>query len=161
LKGKKRSEGGRNFAVNPGSNSPAALHVLYVEDEECDRMFMEVAFQKAGMGEALRTVVDGREAMAYLGGSGAYADRSLHPVPTLVLLDLNLPVVSGFDVLNWVRGRPEIAALPVVIFSSSSKEEDRVKARELGANEFVEKPNSGLKFRDVVEGLQAKWLKRQ
>jgi CheY-like chemotaxis protein len=146
--------------VNPSPTSGAVLHVLYVEDEECDRMFMEAAFRKAGMGEALRAVVDGREAMEYLGGNGAYADRSRHPMPALVLLDLNLPMVSGFDVLKWMRGRPEIAALPVMIFSSSSKEEDRVKARELGASEFVEKPSSAMRFGDVVEELRRKWLQR-
>jgi DNA-binding response OmpR family regulator len=66
-------------------------------------------------------------------------------------------VVHGFEVLRWMRSRPEYAATPVVIFSSSSKEEDKVKAREFGANEFVVKPNSGLKFGTVVEALQD-WL---
>jgi DNA-binding response OmpR family regulator len=134
------------------------LHVLYVEDEECDRMFMEVAFQKAGMGEALRTVVDGREAMAYLAGSGAYADRGRHPMPAVVLLDLNLPIVSGFDVLKWMKEHADLAGLPVVIFSSSSRDEDKAKARELGANEYVEKPQSMGKFGDVVHRLREKWL---
>jgi DNA-binding response OmpR family regulator len=119
---------------------------------------MEMAFQRAGMGEALRTVVDGCEAMNYLGGKGVYADRGQHPVPAVVLLDLNLPLVSGFEVLKWIRGRPELAVLPVVIFSSSTKPEDRVKSRELGANDFIEKPGSGMKFGEVAERLREKWL---
>jgi len=116
--------------------------VLYVEDEECDRMFMKRAFQKAGMGESLRTVVNGREAIDYLAGSGVYADRSQHPLPAVVLLDLNMPVIPGFDVLRRIRERPELAALPVVIFSSSTRDEDKVKARELGANDFAGKPQT-------------------
>lgn len=136
----------------------AVAYVLYVEDEECDRMFMEAAFQKAGMGEAFRVVVDGREAMSYLAGDGVYADRGRHPLPAVVLLDLNLPLVSGFDVLKWMRARPELVRLPVVIFSSSSRDEDKVKARELGANEYVEKPQTMGRFGEVVERLREKWL---
>jgi CheY-like chemotaxis protein len=73
-------------------------------------------------------------------------------VPAVVLLDLNLPQVSGFGVLEWIRNHPDFAKLPVVVFSSSTREDDRVK-RELGlgANEFVAKPSSGLKFGEVVE----------
>lgn len=140
------------------SASASSGTVLYVEDEECDRMFMERAFQKAGMAHALRTVVNGQEAMDYLGGGGVYADRSQHPVPAVVLLDLNMPLVGGFDVLKWMRERPELTDLPVVIFSSSSKEEDRVRARGLGAKEFVEKPQTVGKFGEVVQQLREKWL---
>ena len=131
--------------------------VLYVEDEESDALFMQRAFAGAGDGLCLGLVTDGRAAIDYLAGANSYANREEYPVPAVVLLDLNLPDVHGFEVLRWMRSRPEYAATPVVIFSSSSKEEDKVKARELGANEFVEKPNSGLKFGTVVEALQD-WL---
>lgn len=142
--------------LNP--TNAAVAHVLYVEDEECDRMFMEAAFWKAGMGEAFRTVVDGREAMSYLAGDGVYADRSRHPMPAVMLLDLNLPLVSGFDVLKWMRGRPELAALPVVIFSSSSREEDKVRGLGLGANEYMAKPQTLGGFSEVVERVRKRWL---
>jgi CheY-like chemotaxis protein len=144
--------------VNAKSATESVPHVLYVEDEEFDRVFMEAAFRKAGLNGALRMVVDGREAMNYLAGSGVYADRRQHPLPRVVLLDLNLPVFSGFDVLQWMRARPELAELPTLIFSSSSKEEDRVKARALGANEFVEKPMSRQRLVEVVERIRGKWL---
>jgi DNA-binding response OmpR family regulator len=68
--------------------------------------------------------------------------------------------LPGFEVLKWMRQRPDYTNTPVVIFSSSSREEDRVRARALGADEFVEKPNSGLKFGAVVELLRSKWLAR-
>ncbi len=132
--------------------------VLYVEDEEGDALFMQRAFAKAGLGAALQTVGDGRAAIDYLAGAGAYADRAQYPVPNVVLLDLNLPVLPGFEVLKWMRSHPGYHATPVVVFTSSSRDEDRVKARELGANEFLEKPNSALLFSSVVQRLREKWL---
>lgn len=133
--------------------------VLYVEDEESDAMFMERAFAEKGLGEKLRVVGTGRAAIDYLSGSGEFADREKYPVPALVLLDLNLPQVSGFGVLEWIRNHPDYARLPVVVFSSSTREDDRTKARELGANHFVAKPSSGLEFGKVVDGL-GRWCLR-
>jgi CheY-like chemotaxis protein len=144
--------------VNCNSTNGAAAYVLYVEDEESDRMFMELAFRKAGMDEALRMVVDGREAMAYLGGSGDYADRGRHPMPAVVLLDLNLPLASGFEVLRWMKGHPELASLPVVMFTSSARETDKATAVELGAKEYLVKPQLMGGFVEVARGLREKWL---
>jgi DNA-binding response OmpR family regulator len=136
---------------------PKGGTVLYVEDEECDTTFMKMAFARKGMEEALRLVSNGRAAIEYLSGAGKYADRREYPVPSLVLLDLNLPQVTGFDVLRWMRNHPDFAQTPVLMFSSSTREDDRVKALELGA-EFAAKPNSGLKFGEVVERLKERWL---
>jgi CheY-like chemotaxis protein len=134
--------------------------VLYAEDEECDRLFMEAAFAKVGIGGALRTVEDGQVAEDYLAGSGVYGDRERHPMPVLVLLDLNMPQVSGFEVLKWMRQRPELASLPVVVFSSSSRQEDKARALELGAAEFIEKPPTMGKFGEVAERVRSKWLSK-
>jgi PAS domain S-box-containing protein len=145
-------------AAPPGVE-PKGGTVLYVEDEEGDALFMKMAFAKKGLETALRLVGDGRAALQYLSGAGQYADRKEYPLPAVVLLDLNLPQVHGFEVLKWMRERPDFAGTPVVVFSSSEREEDKVKARELGANEFVVKPNSGMAFGSVVEGLRENWLK--
>lgn len=132
--------------------------VMYVEDEENDAFLMQVAFNKAGLGPTLRVVGDGRAAMKYLTGDNGFQDRGRYPMPTVLLLDLNLPDISGFDVLAWLRSRDEFQALPVVIFSSSVREEDKQKARELGASEYLEKPISALRFGSVVERIREKWL---
>ncbi len=132
--------------------------VLYVEDEEMDRFLLRRAFDKAGQGTSLQTVNDGQAAINYLSGEREYADRQKHPMPTVVLLDLNLPEVHGFDVLEWIRAQPAHRHLPVVIFSSSEREEDQARARQLGANEFVKKPGSGLRFQDVVQMLNERWI---
>jgi CheY-like chemotaxis protein len=134
------------------------MTVLYVEDEKNDALFMEIAFTKQGLGKVLRLAGDGQVAMDYLAGTGIYGRREEHPIPALVLLDLNLPAISGFEVLEWMRERPQFAAIPVVIFSSSDRDEDRARARELGAVEFIEKPSSGIKFSDVVERVRQRWL---
>lgn len=133
--------------------------VLYVEDEESDRLLMQWGFQKQGMEAMLRMVKDGQEALDYLSGAAAYTEREKHPLPGVVLLDLNLPEVHGFEVLEWIRAHPLHRELPVVIFSSSSREEDRAKARLLGANEFIPKPSSGLQFAEVARTVHSRWVK--
>jgi CheY-like chemotaxis protein len=132
--------------------------VLYVEDEKYDALFMSKAFDGAGLGASLQVVTDGRQAINYLAGKAGYEDRAKYPLPAVVLLDLKLPLVSGFEVLRWIREQPEFKALPVVIFSSSARDEDRIKARELGANAYMEKPGSLMELPAVVEYLQKRWL---
>lgn len=132
--------------------------VLYVEDEADDVFFMRKAFRAAGVAVPLQTAEDGQKAIAYLDGKPPYHDRSLHPRPSLIILDLNLPVLSGFEVLEWLRRRPEYAGVQVVVFSSSGRPEDREKATALGATDYLMKPASGFDFVDVVRQLQARWL---
>ncbi|MGO8679224.1 MAG: response regulator [Limisphaerales bacterium] len=132
--------------------------VLYVEDEEFDALFMHRAFERMGLEGSLKVVEDGQEAIDYLAGKGVYADRRAHPLPAVVLLDLKLPVVSGFEVLEWLREQPEFKSLPVVIFSSSAQPEDQARASELGADDFVQKPSSALEFPKVVERLKGRWM---
>jgi PAS domain S-box-containing protein len=138
---------------------PRGGTVLYVEDEENDATFMRMAFAGQGMESALRVVGDGRAAIEYLSGAGKYSDRKEYPLPSVVLLDLNLPEVPGFEVLRWMRNHPDFAGTPVVVFSSSTREDDRAKALELGANEFVVKPSSAMRFGEVVERLRDRWIR--
>jgi DNA-binding response OmpR family regulator len=108
----------------------------------------------------LKVVGDGQAAIDYLSGRGLFAHRLKYPVPSLVLLDINLPTVSGFQVLEWIRHEPEFQELPVIIFSSSARSEDRLRARELGASDYIEKPDSGMEFDTVLEALKQKWFAR-
>lgn len=140
--------------------APSGGTVLYVEDEESDATFMRKAFAVKGLEATLRVASDGRAAIEYLSGTGKYGDRREYPLPAVVLLDLNLPLVPGFEVLQWMRNHPDFAKTPVMVFSSSTREDDRVKARELGANGFVTKPSSWLEFGRVVEDLKEQWLRK-
>ncbi len=132
--------------------------VLYVEDEESDRLLMRRAFQKAGLEPALRMVNHGQAAIDYLSGAGVYAQRGEYPLPAVVLLDLNLPEVHGFDVLKWIRAQPAHSGLPVVVFTSSALEEDRHRAELLGANDFVQKPGMPDGFQELARRLSEAWL---
>lgn len=133
-------------------------HVLYVEDEENDVIFMRRAFRRAGQEPCLKVVIDGQAAIDYLAGDGPFGNRLHYPLPAVVLLDLHLPTVSGFQVLIWIRQQPQFQQLPVIIFSSSARAEDRLRAKELGASDYLEKPDSGLDFGLVLETLKRKWL---
>jgi CheY-like chemotaxis protein len=135
--------------------------VLYVEDEADDLFFMRRAFDKEGLTECLRWAVDGGEAIDYIQGEGPYADRDAHPLPQLILLDLNLPVRTGFEVLEWIRNNPPIREIPVVVFSSSGHNHDRKRACDLGANDYILKPSSGLAFPETVRLLKREWLTKE
>ncbi len=134
--------------------------VLYVEDEESDRLLMQFAFRKAGLEGALRMVNHGQAAIDYLSGTGAYGERAEYPLPAVVLLDLHLPEVHGFEVLKWIREQPAHSGLPVVVFTSSAREEDRRQAELLGASGFVQKPVMLGGFQEVARRLNDEWLGR-
>ncbi|SDT95313.1 Response regulator receiver domain-containing protein [Verrucomicrobium sp. GAS474] len=128
--------------------------VLYVEDEPDDVVFMRLAFKKVGADERLHVLDDGQKAIDYL----REAARAGRP-PALILLDLNLPTVSGFDVLIWIRNQERLRHLPVLIFSSSGRIEDRVRAKDLGADDYALKPMSLAHFVGLAEEIVRQWLK--
>jgi CheY-like chemotaxis protein len=131
----------------------AKTTILYVEDEEYDVLFMRRAFSKAASQHGLEIATDGQKAIDFL-------SDCTQPPPGLVLLDLNLPLISGFEVLKWIRQQPSLRQLPVLIFSSSARPEDRSKATELGANEYIQKPGSALDFEMIVKDLEVRWLSK-
>jgi CheY-like chemotaxis protein len=132
--------------------------VLYVEDVETDVVFVQRAFAYLRSAKPLRVVRDGREAVDYLAGNGRFSDRQRYPLPGLVLLDLKLPGLRGFEVLQWIRQHPQFRSLPVVIFSASALEADQERAREMGANEYVVKPNDMSAITGLLQGVCDRWL---
>src|SRR4051812_25256186 len=114
--------------------------VLHIDDDPNDVMLFEHACRKAGIDFNLQSVQDGDEAINYLGGTSRFSDRTQHPFPQLVLLDLKMPRVNGFDVLTWLRAREEYKKLPVVVLTSSNHESDVKRAYNLGANSYLVKP---------------------
>ncbi|MDB6034921.1 MAG: two-component system response regulator [Verrucomicrobiales bacterium] len=132
--------------------------VLYVEDDKNDVLFMKLAFQAAALPYPLQIVWNGQEGLDYLAGAGKFSDRKAFPSPLLVLLDLNLPLKSGFEVLEWIRHQPPLQSLPVVIFSSSAQTHDIERAGALGASEYVEKLSNPTQLGTVLKRLEATWL---
>jgi len=135
-----------------------SIAILYVEDEETDVTLLQHVLAKAGIHNPLQTVKDGKAAKDYLAGNGAFADRTQYPLPSLVLLDLNLPYWSGFEVLEWVRQQPQLRRLPVVVFTSSNRPDDIARAYDAGANAYVVKPNSLADLASLALALRDFWL---
>jgi CheY-like chemotaxis protein len=132
--------------------------ILFVEDDPDDVLLIERAFKRAELPLVPRVVSDGEAATAYLSGTGEYGDRLAHPAPSLVLLDLKLPRLSGLEVLAWIRRDPRVGRLPVVILTSSRESIDIERAYELGANSYLVKPVGFEALLRMVRTLNLYWL---
>jgi CheY-like chemotaxis protein len=133
--------------------------VLYVEDDPGDTALMRHAWNRAEVENPLVAVPDGEEGQRYLSGEGRYANRTDHPMPCLILLDLKLPkMMSGLDVLIWIREQPDLRSLPIVILSSSSEQHDIETAHALGANAYRTKPQGFDEWVRIAGYLKATWL---
>ena len=134
--------------------------ILLAEDREDDIVLVRKAFQRAGIVNPLFVVRDGEEAIAYLQGSGRYSNREEFPLPDLLLLDLKMPKVDGFEVLKWLRQQSGFGSLRVIVLTASDAIRDVNVAYQLGANSFLVKP---LEFDNAVElskVIQDYWLRR-
>jgi CheY-like chemotaxis protein len=132
--------------------------VLAAEDDEGDAMLLRLAFKRAEIAHPLIVVRDGQEAIDYLNGQPPYDDRVAYPPPALLLLDLKMPRLNGFDVLAWWAARPELSDLPVVVLSSSSHETDVDEARKMGAREYIIKPHGFTQLTKLLQELRGRWL---
>jgi CheY-like chemotaxis protein len=132
--------------------------ILIVEDNDDDAFLIQRAFQRANILNGLHVVTNGEKAIAYLSGEGAYSDRTEHPLPKLVLLDLKMPGIDGFDVLRWIRKQPLLAGLRVVVLTSSTDVRDVNLAIQLGADGFMIKPADFLRLVEFSEALSGCWL---
>ena len=120
--------------------------ILVVEDNENDAVLIRRTFKHARVPNPVHFVKSGEAAIAYLNGVGAYANRAKYPLPGLVLLDLKMAGVDGFEALTWIRSQPHLKALRVVVLTASSEIRDVNDAYRLGANSFLVKP---LEFENV------------
>jgi len=132
--------------------------IALVEDDSSDVLLFRQAFKKAGMHNHLVVLEDGEAAIRYLRGEGPYTDRQAYPLPLLMLLDLRLPKVSGFEVLEWLRAQPVLKRLRVVVFSSSRMDEDIDRAYDLGANSYLEKPSGFEALLEMVKAIHEYWI---
>lgn len=137
---------------------PAKHTILVVENEENDRLFVTLAFEDIGLGDSVRVVPDGHEALSYLQGDGPYKDRSRYPLPHLVLLDLDLPRMSGFEVLRWIRCQSRFRSTIVIPLTSSSRPTDIETARKEGANDYLIKPAGIGAWRVMAWRVEFCWL---
>jgi DNA-binding response OmpR family regulator len=132
-----------------------AATILHVEDDPNDTLLFQHACRKAGVAFDLQAVHDGDQAMAYLRGTNDFSDRQKHPMPKLILLDLKMPRVSGFDVLTWLRSETFLNQVPVVVLTSSNHDADVKRAYDLGAKSYLVKPVGFDALVDLVKTLPA------
>jgi len=132
--------------------------IRLIEDNESDEVLTVRALEKAKVANEIQVVRDGEEALAYLFGTGAHAGRDTSQLPTVVLLDLNLPKIGGLDVLRRIRADERTRRLPVVVLTSSGEEKDIVQSYELGANAYVRKPVDFNEFASAAKTLGLFWL---
>jgi len=132
--------------------------ILLVEDNPDDEELTLLAFRNNRIVNPIYVVRDGAEALDFLFRQGAYVNRDQKTDPRLVLLDLKLPKIGGFDVLKRLRAEPATQILPVVVLTTSNQEEDIVNSYRFGANSFIRKPVEFGKFNEAIRQLGYYWL---
>ena len=132
--------------------------ILLVEDNPDDEKLTVRALKKNNIANEVVIARDGAEALEYLFGTGAYAERNAYELPALVLLDLKLPKVDGHEVLRQIRGDGRTRRLPVVVLTSSKEEQDLITSYNQGANSYIRKPVDFTQFTEAVRQLGMYWL---
>ena len=135
----------------PLLNEP--FNILLAEDNPDDVFFFRNAYKKAAIPGTLNAVCDGVEVLAYLTGEEGFVDRVNYPFPDVLLLDLNMPRINGFEVLEWIREHPKYCRLMVHVMSYSSREADIERAYDLHANSYVVKPSRVDKLAEFITCL--------
>jgi CheY-like chemotaxis protein len=137
------------------AGEPKIVDILLVEDNPGDVRLTKEALKEAKIHNMLHVVADGVEAMDFLRKTGGYSDV---PVPDLIMLDLNLPRKDGREVLAEIKGDGELRRIPVVVLTTSSAEEDILKAYDLHANCFITKPVDFIQFTMVIKSIEDFWF---
>jgi two-component system response regulator len=132
--------------------------ILLVEDDPDDEALTMRELRRQNVANNIDVVRDGAEALEYLFGTGDYADRGPSDLPTLMILDLKLPKLDGFEVLKAVRADARTKLMPVVVLTSSDEQKDRLESYNLGANSYVRKPIAFDEFKEAVRQLHLYWL---
>jgi CheY-like chemotaxis protein len=135
--------------------------VLLVEDSSDDAFVVQRALSQAGVTQQVIHLKDGEEAVNYLSGKPPYEDREKFPTPSLVLLDLKMPRLTGLEVLTWLQSRPDLSHVPVVVLTGSVRSEDRREAEERGAVGYQVKPVAFEDLVEMVRRMNARWLTRE
>ena len=138
---------------------PEDRTICLVEDNPDDRFLFERAWRVAGIKNPLRMCADGTQALEYLLGTGSFTDRASHPLPAMILLDIKMPGLSGFEVLDRLRRDEKLRSIPVVMMTASTSPADVSEAYRLGANGFYIKPSSVQELVELLAALRGCWLR--
>ncbi|BAY12413.1 response regulator [Calothrix sp. NIES-2098] len=138
--------------------NPHRDDILLVEDNPKDVLLIQRALRKANISNSLQIVNDGDAAVLYLSGEEPYSDRTLYPLPVLILLDLKLPRRSGSEVLRWLRQQPLLKRIPVVVLTSSKEYADINLVYDMGVNAYIVKPVAFNDLVEIVKTLNLHWI---
>jgi CheY-like chemotaxis protein len=132
--------------------------ILLIDDSESDIALLRQAFARAGMTRPLQVVQDGVDAMSYLLGRGEFADRDAYPMPSILIIDVNMPRLNGLELLTWLRTQPEFSHLMVIVLTGDGRIEAVNHAYHLGANSYLLKPTRHEELLDMVASFYRYWI---
>ena len=144
--------------MNTQNDQDSSRVILLAEDRDDDSTLIRLAFQKTGLPHHLFQVGTGNEVVDYLEGARSFSNREQFPSPDLLLLDLKMPRMDGFDVLAWLRQTPDQAGLPVVVLSGSDRAEDKAMASKLGARDYYVKSTDPQQTKNQLLQICSQWL---
>jgi CheY-like chemotaxis protein len=132
---------------------PPKLDILVVDDSPIDLLFFARAAKNTQLNIRVQTLTAGQQAIDYLSAKGEYSDRSKYPWPDLIVLDLKMPELNGFDFLAWRKASPLFSSIPVIVLSGSSEPSDVKRVFELGGNSHMVKPGGLDNWEKVVRDV--------
>lgn len=128
-----------------------------VDDSEEDQLLVRLALERSTIAHDFHAIENGGEAVKYLQGEGAYSDRRKYPVPSLMLVDLKMPPLDGFELLEWTQQNKEYGIIPTIVFSSSCFEHDIERAYNLGASAYITKPPTLTELVSLIHKTFSFW----
>jgi CheY-like chemotaxis protein len=133
------------------------LPILIVEDDPVDREMIELAFKRAGGERAVVTVSDGQEAFDFLTAQGRFHDRPASDLPIVIILDLDMPRMDGYEFLRQIKAKPDLALIPIVVLTTSQYDQDLIQSYTLGANSCITKPGDFEQLVEIARAVETYW----
>jgi len=134
------------------------VHILIADDDVDDCLLIKDAFESSKIGNSINFVHDGEQLVRYLRRMQPYGDSVNHPMPGLILLDLNMPLKDGREALAEIKADEKLRSIPIIILTTSSSEEDVANSYADGVNSFITKPVTFTGLQNVVKGISRYWL---
>lgn len=138
---------------------PSRRPILIVEDDPVDREMIELAFKRAEVERPVVTVSDGQEALDYLTAQGRFRDRPSSDLPMVIVLDLDMPRMDGYEFLRQIKAKPHLAMIPVVVLTTSQYDQDLIQSYTLGANSCITKPGDFEQLIEIAQGVDLYWCR--
>ncbi len=135
------------------------LPILLIEDDDSDAILFQRAARKNNIGNPIQWVRNGQDAIAYLERSGEYASMATQPKPISIILDLKMPVLNGFEFLEWISQQPQLRKIPILVLSASNFESDRLRALNLGATGYMIKSVNFFELNEIATTIREYWKK--